>query len=349
MKILIIKASALGDILHCFPVVHDILLRHPDATIDWVVEDAFADLLAAHPHVSRVHRLKSGAWRRGLLRKAVRCEIHDFLQTLRQEHYDLVIDLQGNIKSGLVTALCRGRDKVGFGRKSVAEWPNILATRRHYDPPKGHNVRDDYAYIIRQHLALPDNGIVESCLLRLSETQQQRLRAVSETLPHRNLVMVCPGARWPNKQLTAPQWKPFLQKIQQREKTSFLFLWGSGEEKTMCETIQEGLSGCVLDKMPLPVVQHLMSRVSFVLAMDSLPLHLAATANVPTFSVFGASSMQKYRPPGIHGGIQGPCPYGCTFDKRCRRLRTCKTGLCIRGIPDAELYAAFTQWRDTIR
>lgn len=347
MKVLIVKASSLGDILHCFPILKDIRRHYPDAVIDWVVEKSFADMVAASGMVSQVLRLQSGAWRRGLLHSSVRGEVFDFVRALRATPYDLVFDLQGNIKSGLVTALSRGTEKIGFGRHSVAEWPNLLATGHRYDPPSG-NIREEYAYVVRKHLGWPvTHDINETCPLVLSDSQQQLFTRVLHSLPPEDLVVVCPGARWPNKQLSVAGWTPWLQKIQASQGCYFLFLSGNPDERQMCETLKTkgDLAGVVLDKMPLPVVQHIMSRASFVLAMDSLPLHLAATAGVPTFSVFGASSMQKYRPLGTHGGFQGSCPYGRSFDKRCPILRRCPTGLCIRGIEPDSLFDHFLAWR----
>ena len=73
--------------------------------------------------------------------------------------------------------------------------------------------------------------------------------------------------------------------------------------------------------------------------MDSLPLHLAGTSGTATFSVFGASSAQKYKPLGIaHQAVQGVCPYGKVFERRCPVLRTCPTGLCIKSILGDDLY-----------
>ncbi|SCA63497.1 hypothetical protein SCG7086_AS_00250 [Chlamydiales bacterium SCGC AG-110-P3] len=100
----------------------------------------------------------------------------------------------------------------------------------------------------------------------------------------------------------------------------------------------------ILPRLSLPVLQAVMNRVRLVIAMDSLPLHLAGTTSTPTFSVFGASSMQKYKPlGGIHHGLQGECPYNVSFEKRCARLRSCKTGACIRSLTGKQVMDALTR------
>ena len=87
-----------------------------------------------------------------------------------------------------------------------------------------------------------------------------------------------------------------------------------------------------------------MASVDMVIAMDSLPLHLAGTTETPTFSIFGASSANKYKPKGKkHLAFQGTCPYKRTFERRCPVLRTCSTGACIRDLHGEELFHYFLQ------
>jgi heptosyltransferase-1 len=89
-----------------------------------------------------------------------------------------------------------------------------------------------------------------------------------------------------------------------------------------------------------------MDSVDLVVAMDSLPLHLAGTTKVKTFSVFGASLASKFKPAGKkHLTLQGHCPYGRVFEKRCPILRTCPTGACIRSLTGKAVFNAFKlQW-----
>ncbi len=96
----------------------------------------------------------------------------------------------------------------------------------------------------------------------------------------------------------------------------------------------------VLPLLSLSLLQNWMRSMDLVIAMDSLPLHLAAEANVPTFSVFGPSFAAKYSPMGSkHVSIQGVCPYGQVFAKRCSILRTCKTGACMKNITAEQLFS----------
>jgi len=120
MRILLVKTSSLGDVVHNLPVASDIRARFTEAYIDWVVEEGFADIPRLHPAVSRVIPVAVRRWRRNLLSAATWRELRAFRAAVRTESYDLVLDTQGLIKSGLMARLARGRH-AGY----AAEAPTI--------------------------------------------------------------------------------------------------------------------------------------------------------------------------------------------------------------------------------
>jgi heptosyltransferase-1 len=117
LKILLVRVSSLGDVLHNLPVVADILRRHPGAKIDWVVEESYVSLVRLNPHVRKVIPFALRRWRKNLGQQAVRQEVAAFFRDLRAEEYDYVFDTQGLIKTGLIMACARvrrGGEKVGM-------------------------------------------------------------------------------------------------------------------------------------------------------------------------------------------------------------------------------------------
>lgn len=350
MKALIIKTSSLGDIIHAFPALQALRCH---AEVDWVVEKPFAELVQAHPDVSRVLPIDTKKWRKAWFNSNTRLEIRVFLQHLRMVQYDFVFDLQGNIKSGLVALSARSPVKVGFGRQSVAEWPNLLGTNRHYNPPKELNIREDYLYLIQKTLNSFER-VPEGIKLKINSEEQAKIQQIlfHSALSGGIKILVCSGSNWMNKQLSPPYLKSFLQAIYHHLPARFICLWGSPEEKKLAEEINQLFPGhsLVLDKLALPVLQNLMTYLDLVIAMDSLPLHLAGTTGTPTYSIFGASLMQKYKPLGRqHEALQGSCPYGNTFEKRCKILRTCSSGLCIKSLEGSQLFHHFMKWWSTRR
>ena len=393
MKILIIKTSSLGDVIQSFPCLQYLRQKFPEAQIDWVVEKGFSELIQGHPAVNRVLCVDTKLWRKGLFKRENRAAMRHFHQALRAVEYDVVFDLQANIKSGLICCLAKAKVKVGFGSSTVHELPNMLFTNRRYNPPKGLNIRSDYLFLaqsycndmsgyadagIRLHLnpeqqdllheeskriqEMPGSKIIletavgpskkvqdielESLVMGAEHSQTVKAAPITSDYGSKDCafwpaptavsrIMVCPGSAWPNKQMTPEGLKELLQQLRKQRSCSFVFVWGTTQEQHYVQALQEQFADCslVIKRLPLPVLQNLMATMDLVVAMDSLPLHLAGTTQVPTLSIFGASSAAKYKPEGPqHRSYQGPCPYGRTFEKRCPILRTCPTGACIRQL-----------------
>lgn len=345
MKILIVKTSSLGDIVHAFQALSLLRKTYPDAEIDWVVEKPFAELLESHPYVNRVIPIQTRKWRKNLCASQTFRELRDVFSALRQP-YDLLFDLQGNTKSGLVTAIARAKVKVGYGFQSVWEYPNLISTHVKFDPPKTVNVRDENLFLIKNYLKvdeLPENYVV----LTLKNDEQDFLVKFlqNDSLQNKRKVFVAPGSNWKNKQVDEIVLANFLQLLENEQSSCFLLTYGNDHEKQMAIQISSRLPCSILvEKLSLPLLQNLMAHMDLIIAMDSLPLHLAGSTGVPTFGIFGPSSALKYAPPGRKNhAMQGECPFGKVFTRRCDILRTCKTGGCIKNITAEMLFDSFNK------
>lgn len=353
MKILLVKTSSLGDIIHGFPVVRYLHHEFPSMQMDWVVEKNFSEIVKAHPHVRRVIEMDTKGWRKKLHSYKTWQDLWLFRRELQKEKYDVVIDLQGNTKSAIPTFLARGKNKIGFGLKTCHEWPNILATHHRFNPPLQINVREENLFIVQQYFQRFSSPESEKIILNLN-AEHQRLHedAWSKIIHMREeKILVCPGSAWKNKQLSYAGLETFLMKISKHMQAHLILCWGTIEEFTLVQKLKDAIQErtMILDRMPLPVLQNLMCKMDVVIAMDSLPLHLAGISGVPTFSVFGASSAQKYRPIGAnHKAVQGNCAYGRVFERRCPILRSCSTGVCIQGFSGEELFEEFSRWKQKI-
>ncbi|MCB1180538.1 MAG: glycosyltransferase family 9 protein [Chlamydiia bacterium] len=312
-KFLIIKTSALGDIIQSFPVVTYLKRKFPRCLIDWVVEKKHRELVDAHPQIDDVIPFN-------------RANISSYRLMIKKKFYEAAFDLQGNIKSGLLLSQARAKKKVGFGFKTVSEWPNSLFTNWRSNPPVGENIRSDYLHLVSTFLGDKNQRVEEVVQLKTIE-------AVDFLLPAgiSKVVLVAPGARWKNKQLSLEMLIKFLKQV----KGHFLVSSGSLEEKEIAKKIVMAFNerSTLLPPLSLPRLQNLMSKVSLVVAMDSLPLHLAGTTTTATISFFGPSNPQKFCPTGRqHTFFFGKCPFGITFEKRCPKLRTCSTGACMENM-----------------
>lgn len=353
MRVCIVKTSALGDIVQTFPVLAYLTQRHPAIQIDWVVERPFMDLLTAHPAVQRAIPVNTKSWREQLFSAQCRQELRAFRQAVAENPYDIVFDLQSNLKSGLVTWQIPAVHKVGFCGRTAREWPNILFTNQRFTPLAGVNARLEYLQIVQSYFKdnepFEDPGIA----LRISTQQQAHIRTLLQTpgLQQGRKILVSGGSAWRNKQLPTQTLREFLRLIAHDMSCSFLFSWGSNEERNQAAELHHAFpeNSVLLERLPLPVLQNLMGHMNLVIAMDSLPLHLAATSATPTFGLFGPSSASKFNPSGPHHhAFQGSCPYGRTFPRRCPILRTCPTGACLREQSANKLLESFREWFKTL-
>jgi heptosyltransferase I len=327
MRICIVKTSSLGDIVQALPVVDYLAARRPIAQVDWLVEAPYAPLVRAHARVGQVWELDRSSW------KAVRA----LRAKLQEQRYDLIFDLQGNLKSALVLSQMRARTKVGFGWRSVPERISLLSTRIHIDPPVGRNRRDDYLYLVQSYLGDRVRWSHHKVTLQGSAVDQHPT------------VLLCPGSRWPTKQLALSQWEQFLEGVASMP-VQWGLVWGTPQEEQLVQALHGGHPSQtrIIPKCRVDQLIGLLGRVRGVVSVDSFLLHLAGLMGVPTLSLFGPSSAATYAPPGsLHASVQGPCPYGVAFPRRCPKLRTCPTGACLKSLCPRSLADTFRTWYET--
>jgi heptosyltransferase-1 len=265
-RILFIKTSSLGDIVHNCPAVSDVARCVPGAAIDWVVEEAFAEVAALHASVRRVIPVAIRRWRAALLAGATWSELAGFRDALRAQRYDAVIDSQGLLKSAIVAAAAHGR-RHGFDRACVRE---PFAARfydvRHAVPASLHAVERN------RRLAAAALGyeLPASCDYGMRAEGEPPLRArepyaVLLTMTSRD------DKLWPEE-----RWRALGAWLAQRG-LQCLLPWGSEEERRRCARIAAAIPGAdVPAHLPLAGVARLLRRAQCVIGVDTGLAHLAA-------------------------------------------------------------------------
>lgn len=345
-QFLIVKTSAIGDVIQTFHIVDHLKTLYPKCTVDWVVEKGIAPLLKAHPLIDQVLEVETKIWRKSLIKH--RSEILAFTKELRKKKYDALFDLQGNTKSGIITLLARAKKKVGYDWDTVKEKPNYFVTNVHVSV-KETNVRRRYSALLENFFGVKEIAEAKELNLKLTSEEEKRLKHF-ELLPYPRL-MICFGSNWENKKLSFETLKGFLQLIDQTHCPSFIFIYGNESERKVAEALEREFSGRgqAIGDMSLPLWQNSMYLVDGMITMDSASLHLCGTTSTPSFSLFGPSSAQAYQPLGpMHHSFQGSCPYGQTFTTRCKNLRTCKTGACLKEVSVEQLFAHFQEFWEKV-
>jgi heptosyltransferase-1 len=345
-QFLIVKTSAIGDVIQSLHVVGYLKTLFPDCSVDWVVEKGIAPLLKAHPQIDTVLEIDTKTWRKSPLKQ--RREISNFAKLLRMKTYDALFDLQSNVKSGLICALAKAHKKVGYDWNSVKEKPNFLATNVHF-PNKEINVRRKYSSLLENFFGVLEDSQPQDFRFKLTHDEEKQLAHLD--LLESPRLMVCFGSNWENKKLSLETLKAFLQLIDQAYFPCYLFIYGNEGERKIAEGLESEFQGRgkALGKMSLPLWQNTIFLVDAMITMDSASLHLCGTTLTPSFSLFGPSRADAFKPIGSnHFAFQGSCPYGQTFTNRCKNLRTCKTGACLKEVKAEQLFAQFQEFWTTV-
>lgn len=330
VKVLVIKTSALGDLIQIYPCLKEIKRIDPQAEIDWVVESSGHSLVRTHPLVHETIDIHTKKWRKAPF--SYLQEIKTFYRKLREKKYDVVFDFQGNVKSALIASLSRSDLKIGFG-KTASEWPARFVPHLKVDPKPGQNRRRDYLALVEAWSGKPAELALGTELL-ISHADE---RTFQEYLLKKHLgrnIMVCPFSRWPNKMVLEHDLLRYLKTFEAEGPVKFWIPFAHHEEKVKAEQLARQLNEAeLLDNLSFPLLQRIMKEMELVVTMDSMALALAGESSVPTYAFFGPSMANKYNPPGeIHRFFQGNCPYGQHFESRCPLLRSCKTGNCLHKL-----------------
>lgn len=289
-RILFVKTSSLGDVVHNCPAVTDAARHLPGAAIHWVVEESFADVARLHPAVARVIPVAIRRWRSALARPATWAELAAFRRRLRAERYDCVIDTQGLVKSALVARLARG-PRHGFDRAGARE---PLATRW-YD--EVHAVAPSLHAVERnRRLAAAALGYTAegACDYGLAAPGDPPL-----ALPGPYAVLLTMTSR-ADKLWAEERWRALGRWLAARGILSVL-PWGSVAERERCARIAAAVPGAIVPpRMELAVLARLLARARCTVGVDTGLAHLAAALGVPALGIFCGSD------PALTGLRAGP-------------------------------------------
>jgi heptosyltransferase-1 len=310
---LVIKTSALGDIFQTLPCILMLRQSHPGLKITWVVEKKCLGALEGLLEIDQILVVDFKTWRKHPLKSCG--DMLAFKKTLQSVSYDLVLDFQANSKSALILALAKAKQKRSFSKKQVAEWAHRLVKAQRIVSDQNSSTKFYQGLI--QDLITCDSW-------KLPHIQEQKTLVLPE---HDKLVMLGLGSMWPSKRLAMQQIKDVMKSMAQSASCYFL-IPASSSERQDYQSLLEGYRGEVLSHSSILEYASYMKHVDCFIGVDSALLHLARLFKVPSVGVFGPSSSQFY---GQIGDIQGSCPYGKSFLKRCDKLRSCDAP-CMRLI-----------------
>jgi heptosyltransferase-1 len=324
LKILLVRVSSLGDVLHNLPMVADILSHHPGALIDWVVEEGYVSLVRLNPRVRTIIPFALRRWRKSLAAKATRAEIAAFWHTLRTERYDFVFDTQGLLKTGAIMGAARlapGGRKVGLANGSEGSGYEAISRIFHTDSvnldPRTHAVARGRlvaaAALGYQVDSAPDFGLPPP----LSD-----LAGRPQWMPAAPYAVFFHGTARAAKKWPAANWIATGQAL---APMPVLLAWGSEGEKREAELIAAGLANAVvLPKLSMDDAVTLARNAALAIGVDTGLTHIAAAFVRPTIELYCDSPRWKtegnWSPRIINLGQLGAPPSVAEVTGACTRL-----------------------------
>ena len=327
MRILVIITSALGDIIHALPLLDYLHQVAPGVRIDWVVEEAFLELLSGNPLIDRLIAVAFKRWRKSPFALETLREVGAFRRRLQEREYDLVFDIQGNTKSGLVCWLANSHRKIGFSRENMQEQLNALFTDQKIAlNPDDRHASIRYLRIVSAPFGIDPAGLTLTTDIHTADDDEAAGRMVSQTGSGPVLVFHS-GTTWQTKLWHESGWIALARDLLAGYPSAAILLsWGNeSERETSLRIAQQVCSRArVLERLSLKRFAALLKRVDCVVGGDTGPVHLAAVVGTPTVSFYRCTDGSLNGPRGErHVIVQSPLPCTKCLKKTCERNEEC--------------------------
>ena len=294
MKILIVRVSSLGDVVHNMPMVADLLRQYPQAQIDWVVEEAYVDLVRLNRGVHHVMPFALRRWRKSLRSAATRAEIRAFHQSLRQTAYDVIFDTQGLFKTALVMRMARlahGGERIGLANATEGSGYEAISRLLHTRSiPVG--LRTHAVQRARTVAALALGYAIDSPA-DFGLQAPPLSEAARRWLPQSPYAVFFHGTARVAKQWSREHWAALGAHLAQRG-LPVLLPWGSAAEQADAHWLAERCANAqVLPALPMMEAVVLAHRAALVVGLDSGLTHIAAAYQRPTIELYCDSPRWK--------------------------------------------------------
>ncbi len=335
-RILLVKPSALGDVVHALPVVATLKRRYPQIPLDWLIEEEAAPLVAGHPAVAAWLVSGRRRWLRQLRRpgevRAALGGMRALVQEIRRQRYDVVLDLQGLLKSALYVVAAGAPVRVGLAdAREGAGW--VLSHRVPVPPPPVHAVERYLALAA----AVDAREAVRDFTIPLGAEDLEAARLLMAGLP-RPVVALHPTARWGTKLWEMERWRAVAASL--ADEGAGVIVTGGSADTALAAALCEGLRPAprsLAGRMSLKALAAVLRAADLMITVDSGPMHIAAAVGTPVVALFGPTDPARTGPLGRGRVLRRTLPCSPCLQRRCRIADTRR---CMRDIDVGDVLAA---------
>ena len=279
MRIAIVKLSAIGDIVHAMIVLQFIKDKYPEASIDWFVDYSFRQILENNPHIDNIQTIKFAEAKK---KKSIKLLISEILKLRKLNKYDVVIDLQNLIKSGIVSGLIPSKQTIGLDKNSSREKLASVFYNRKFFVDHSTNVIIRNTTIINQALG---------CNISKRDLKEKKPFLFYKDdfnfdylLSDKPNIAIIPGASYLAKTYPPSEYIKLIEKLN----LNSILIWGNKAEYLLAKEINSlTLNTRLIDKMTLNDLKTFLSKVDLVIGGDTGPVHMAWALGVPSITIFG--------------------------------------------------------------
>ncbi len=332
MNILIVKLGAIGDIIHTLPTLHALRTAFPDASISWVAERRSAEILRDNPMLASLIEVDTRSLRGGKVIEKMLIEVAGQIKDLRRHKFDVALDFQALLKSGVITRASGAKVRWGFSREDLREpAARVFYTNTAKAPHRSH--------IIRRNLALAEAALDfelpnEPFKFPISTTESDFREAdVIARKAGETFAILNPAGGWVTKLWHPEKYGKLADIIWEEHGLSSIVVAGPNEAALASMVLESSRSGRTTVATPgLKAFYELTKRASVYVGGDTGPTHLAIAAGTPIVGIFGPTEWWRNGSIDPEDICVERLDIGCRID--CHR-RTCSNWICMDITPDA--------------
>lgn len=337
-NILIIKLSAIGDVVHSLPLLEVIRKNFTQSKIDWLVEEDASQIIVGHPYLDHVIVSLRNSWQKRLLkgngRSLVIQELISFLKELRGTEYDLIIDLQGLFKSGILTALSKGKRKIGMS--GSREGGRLFLNERPVPVDYEQHAVDRYLKVADY---LDCKAVKWKGKIPIFESDKKLVNELlgTEVAQERPIVAINPMAKWKTKLWEPERFAVLADRLKDELSCEIMFTGSKGDQAIVEDILgkMKIRSLSLAGRTSLKELAYLYTNCRAFVTTDTGPMHIAAAMGCPVIALFGPTAPWRTGPYGQgHKIVREEIDCSPCFKKRCGHM-SCMKKITVDRVFDA--------------